>query len=181
MIQDMTFTTLHEGPDRGESNRGGYVHTQLRRARRFSRNISPLLALVVSSDEVVQQSLAGTIAQCGLLVFRAFTVGESRRILNRWKICLVVSDDRLIDGKYEDLLKATATSRTKAPVIVLSLAGDWPEYFQAVHAGVFDFLAYPPIPGELPRVVHHALESHVLRSFEEAETTHSEYSEGGAL
>jgi len=181
MILYMAIPTIHESPGNEKSDRGGYVLMQSRRTRNFSQNMSPVCALVVSSDEVVQRSLAGTIAQCGLLVFRAFTVGESRRILNRWNICLVVCDDRLIDGNYEDLLKATETSRTKAPVIVLSLAGGWPEYFQAVSAGVFDFLAYPPIPGELPRVVRHALESHVLRSFEEAETKHSEYSEGGAL
>jgi len=181
MIQNTGFTTIHEGPGRGESNRGHYALTQLRRARSFSRNMSPLCALVVSSDEVVQQSLARTIAQCGVLVFRAFTVGESRRILNRWKICLVVCDDRLIDGNYEDLLKASEKSRTKAPVIVLSLAGDWPEYFHAVSAGVFDFLAYPPILGELPRVVRHALESHASRNFEKAEIKDSELSERRAL
>jgi DNA-binding NtrC family response regulator len=181
MTQNIANTTIHEGPGSGQSDRDGYVFTQPRHARRFSQSMSPLCALVVSSDEMVQQNLAVTIAQCGLLVFRAFTVGESKRILNRWKICLVVCDDRLIDGKYEDLLKATEISRTKAPVIVVSLAGDWPEYFQAVSAGVFDFLAYPPIPGELPRVVRHALQSQVLRSFEEAETKDSKYLAGGAL
>jgi DNA-binding NtrC family response regulator len=100
--------------------------------------------------------------------------------LNRQKIYLVVCDDRLIDDKYEDLVKATETSRAKAPVIVVSITGDWPDYFKAMSAGVFDFLTYPPIPGELPRVVHHALESLALRSFEDAETKHSEFLGGGA-
>jgi DNA-binding NtrC family response regulator len=142
MIQNMAVPTIHEAPSSGESTRGGCVFTQPQRARRSPRKVGSLYALVVSSDEVVQQTLADTIAQCGLGAFRAFTVGESRRILKRQQICLVVCDDRLIDGKYEDLLNATETSQTKAPVIVVSLAGDWPDYFEAMSVGAFDFLAY---------------------------------------
>jgi DNA-binding NtrC family response regulator len=175
MIQNMTMPTIHDAPGSEERQSDSYLFARPRRARRFSRKVVSLCALVVSSDEVVQQNLANIIAKCGLVVFRAFTVGESRRILNCQQICLVVCDDRLIDGKYEDLLKATETSRTKAPVIVVSLAGDWPDYFKAMSAGVFDFLAYPPIPGELPRVVHCALESRASETVQDAVTKHSEF------
>lgn len=169
MIQSTVSPTIHEVPGGEESKCGGYVIAWPQRARRFSQKLGPLCGLAVSSDEAVQQCLAETIAQCGLVAFRAFTVGESKRILNRQEICLVVCDDRLIDGKYEDLVMATKTSRTRAPVIVVSLAGDWPDYFKAMSAGVFDFLAYPPIPGELPRVVHNALESRALRGVEDCQ------------
>jgi CheY-like chemotaxis protein len=179
MIQDMAVPTLHEALGSRESECGGYALTQPQRARRFSRDVSPFCALVVSSDEVLQQSLVETIAECGLRAFRAYTVGESRRILNRQGICLVVCDDRLIDGKYVDLLKVKGTSRPRAPVIVVSRTGDWPDYFQAMSAGAFDFLAYPPIPGELTRVVHLALEPRALGSFEDAETGHSQFWGGG--
>lgn len=181
MIQNMATTTIPEVPSSGEATCGGYAFTQPRSQRRVSRKMNPLCALVTSSDEAVQQSLAETIVQCGLIAFRAFTVGESKRIVSRREIRLVVCDDRLIDGKFEDLVKTTEASWTKAPVIVVSRAGDWPDYFKAMTAGVFDFLAYPPIPGELSRVVHYALQSPALQRFEEAETKHSEFWGGRGL
>jgi len=39
---------------------------------------------------------------------------------------------------------------------VFSRTGDWPEYLTAIWAGVFDYLAYPPISGELERIIQNA-------------------------
>jgi DNA-binding NtrC family response regulator len=47
-------------------------------------------------------------------------------------------------------------SDTKVPVIVVSRTGDWSEYLTAVRGGIFDYLAYPPIPRELQRVIQNA-------------------------
>ena len=165
MAENTTATMIYETSIDAESGRDSYVFQRVDLSRRLLRRADPVCALAVSSDERVQQNLAEAITGCGLIVFRAFTVGESRRILSRQEISLVVCDDRLIDGTYEDLLQAKKLSPTKPPVIVLSLLGDWPEYLKAINVGAFDFLAYPPIRGELPRVVRHALESRVPRGF----------------
>jgi DNA-binding NtrC family response regulator len=178
MMENMAVTTIHEAPVGAELN-CGYVFAKPLRANRFPRRLNSPCALVVSTDEFVQQNLADTITQCGLFAFRAFTVGESKRILGRQEICLLVCDDRPIDGTYEDLLQAARASRTKPPVIVVSFSGGWPEYLKALDAGVFDFLAYPPIRGELPRTVHRALEGRALRSFNDADVAHSEFLAGG--
>jgi len=44
----------------------------------------------------------------------------------------------------------------KVPVIVVSRTGDWPEYLTAIRNGVFDSVAYPPVPGELQRIMRNA-------------------------
>jgi DNA-binding NtrC family response regulator len=61
-----------------------------------------------------------------------------------------------IDGKYVDIVKLVGQSDTKVLVIVVSRTGEWPEYLTAIRAGAFDYLAYPPIPGELQRIIQNA-------------------------
>ncbi|HEV2521395.1 MAG TPA: hypothetical protein VGT24_03360 [Candidatus Acidoferrales bacterium] len=125
------------------------------------------------------QKLAEIVVQCGLATFLAFTVGESRRILDRQKICLVVCNDRLIDGKYEDILDETAALRLKAPVIVVSRTGEWPDYLKAIGAGAFDYLAYPPIPGDLPRSIRSALTFGTASGFQDTAREFFGSSRGG--
>jgi len=157
MIQFQAATSAHELEETGEQKHGSVEFTFPRGALSGSRKLIVPVALVASSDEKVVQRLAEIIAQCGMRTFLAFTVGESSRILDSQEVCLVVCDDRLIDGKYEDILNVTQRSRPTRPVIVVSRTGDWPDYLKAVSAGAFDYLAYPPIFGDLPRAIHHAL------------------------
>ena len=113
-------------------------------------------ALAVSSDVLVLREIAGAIRQCGLAVLVGFTVRQSRRILESQNVSLVVCDDRLIDGKYQDIIEA-AKLQSKTPVIVVSPTADWPDYLKAIRAGAFDYIAYPPIDGDLPRTIRNAL------------------------
>lgn len=120
-------------------------------------NLNVPAALLVSSDENVLQELAEIIVQCGIAVFVAFTVYEANRILGRQRVSVVVCGDRLSDGKYQDILSESFRLHLKTPVIVVSPTGDWPDYLKAIAAGAFDYLAYPPIPGDLPRTLREAL------------------------
>lgn len=130
----------------------------LRAGARFGRS-DRLAALVSSSDEIIQQRLADWVAEGHITVFRAFTVGESGRILSSERVGLIVTDDRLIDGGYEDILDAANRLELQVPVIVVSPTGDWPEYLKAMERGVFDYLAYPPPSPDLSRVIRQALAS----------------------
>ena len=87
----------------------------------------------------------------------ASTVAESEMNLAGHEISVVVCNDRMDDGKYEDIVKLVVRSETKAPVIVVSRTGDWPEYLTAVCGGAFDYLGYPPIPGDLQETIKNAL------------------------
>lgn len=135
--------------------------------------------LVASSDEDVLQKLAEIMGRCGLATFLALTVTEARRILDHHDVSVVLCDDRMIDGGYDAIVHAAQQSRTKAPVIVVSPTGDWPDYLKAISAGAFDYQAYPPILGELPRAIRNALASRTASIFGETTTKMSKSSIGG--
>jgi len=112
--------------------------------------------LVVSSDEEVRRKLGEILGQCGLAPVFASTVIESGMALAGNEVFIVLCDDCLSDGKYMDIVKLVGQSDTKVLVVVVSRTGEWPEYLTAIRAGAFDYLAYPPIPGELQRIIQNA-------------------------
>jgi DNA-binding NtrC family response regulator len=87
----------------------------------------------------------------------ASTVAESGMVLAGHEISVVVCNDRMDDGTYKDIVKLVVRSETKVPVIVFSRTGDWPEYLTAMCGGAFDYLVYPPIPGDLQETIRNAL------------------------
>jgi DNA-binding NtrC family response regulator len=112
--------------------------------------------LVVSSDEEVRRKLGEILRQCGLAAVFASTVSESGMVLAGNEVFVVLCDDCLPDGKYVDIVKLVGRSDSKVQVVVVSRTGEWPEYLTAIHAGAFDYLAYPPVPWELRRIVQNA-------------------------
>jgi DNA-binding NtrC family response regulator len=125
-------------------------------ARRVPEMLSLFRGMVVSSDDGVRRRLAELLGQCGLTPILASTVAESRTALARHKFCVLLCDECLVDGDYQVVVEIVKHADTKPPVIVLSRAGDWPEYLAAIRAGAYDYMAYPPVPTELHRVVRNA-------------------------
>lgn len=113
--------------------------------------------LVVSSDDEVRRKLAEVLRQCALAPVLASNVAESGIALAGHEMLIVVCNDRLDDGKYEDIVKLVVRSEIQVPVVVVSRTGDWPEYLTAMCGGAFDYLAYPPIPGDLQQTIQNAL------------------------
>src|ERR1700751_4838670 len=107
MIQSQATKSEYERPEHADGNGSPVKLTLPLRARSSWGHLNCPTVLVASSDENVLQKLAEITVQRGLATFLAFTVGESKRILDRQRVCLVVCDDRLIDGKYEDILNET--------------------------------------------------------------------------
>jgi DNA-binding NtrC family response regulator len=113
--------------------------------------------VVVSSDEEVRRKLGQILWQCGFALVFASTVTESGMALAGQEVLIVLCDDCLPDGKYVDIVKLVGQSETKVLVVVVSQTGEWTEYLKAIRAGAFDYLAYPPIPGELQRIIQNAV------------------------
>jgi two-component system C4-dicarboxylate transport response regulator DctD len=112
--------------------------------------------LVVSSDDEVRRELAEILGHGGLAPVLASTVAESRTALVRHKVCIILCDEFVVDGDYRAVVEVVEHADTNVPVIVVSRTGDWPEYLAAIRGGVFDYLAYPPFPRELQRVIRNA-------------------------
>jgi DNA-binding NtrC family response regulator len=116
--------------------------------------------LVVSSDDEVRKTLAESLGECGLESIFSSTVSEGRIAMTGRAVFLVFSEEWLPDGgSYLDIVNWIAGSGTRIPLVVVSRIGDWPEYLRAVASGAFDYVAYPPIRGELRRVIRNALRS----------------------
>lgn len=112
--------------------------------------------LVVSSDHEVRRKLAEILGHGGLRPVLASTVAETRTALAQYDVCMVLCDEFIVDGNYRAVIEIAEHAETKVPVIVVSRIGDWPEYLAAICSGAFDYLAYPPVPGELQRVIRNA-------------------------
>jgi len=127
------------------------------RQQKREANLQVPSGLVVSSDTEVRRNLAEVVRQCALTPVLASTVAESAMALGRHEILIVVCNDRLEDGKYEDIVKLAVRPEMQVPVIVVSRTGDWPEYLAAMGGGAFDYLVYPPFPGDLQQTIQNAL------------------------
>jgi len=75
----------------------------------------------------------------------------------RQQFSAVLSEDSLLDGDFRIVIGEMGRTVSKAPVVIVSRRDDWDSYLAAVGAGAFDFLAFPPTPGELERVLWAAL------------------------
>ena len=117
----------------------------------------PPNGLVVSSDDEVSRKLAESLGQCGLAPLFASTVVESEIALAGREVLVVLSTECLADGTYEDIANLVRRSSARIPVVVVSRTGEWPEYLRAIARGAFDYVAYPPISGDLQRAIRHAL------------------------
>ena len=54
-------------------------------------------------------------------------------------------------------IKQLAHSENETPVIVVSTLDNWDSHLAVISAGAFDYVEFPPYPGELERLLHGAL------------------------
>jgi DNA-binding NtrC family response regulator len=134
----------------------------LRRAAR-GRFVVPN-GLVVTPDYNKRGNLGEALLLCGVAPIFAASISEAAHHLGTSPITFIVCDHRLPDGSYDELLSLSRSCVTPPPLVVISTTGDWPDYFQAIDRGAYDFLAYPLIPGELQRIVSAYLKLHLENS-----------------
>jgi DNA-binding NtrC family response regulator len=148
---------LNDGLDAGMAGGMRFEIAFARRQRKSGVALQVPSGLVVSSDNEVRRKLAEVLRQCALTPVLASTVAESAATLAGHEVLIVVCNELLDDGKYEDVVQLAIRSKMQVPVIVVSRTGDWPEYLAAMGGGVFDYLAFPPIPGDLQQTIRNAL------------------------
>jgi len=111
------------------------------------------IGLVVSSNYEICGLLADELLLNGIAPVIATGIQESRDRVTANHITIVICEEVLPDGKYSEILRLTQRTINSPPVIVVSKASGWEEYFTAVEMGAYDFFAFPPIPGEFQRVI----------------------------
>jgi len=132
--------------------------TSLEAARQNNNGPSVPRALVLSGDDSIRFAIGEILARSDLSPVFATTLKRAAHYVASGNLNLCICQDRLPDGRYQDLLLLKYFARSSAPLIVISRSGDWPEYLAALEFGAYDFLAYPLIPGELQRIIRRFLD-----------------------
>lgn len=98
-------------------------------------------AMVVTSDAESRFTLMRIVSSCGLDPLAAETLNETRSMLARHPVAVVVCDEQLSDGSFRDVVREAARLPRKVPVIVSSRSVDWKHYLSILSAGAFDLPA----------------------------------------
>ena len=70
---------------------------------------------------------------------------------------MVFCDEALLDGDFRRIIQQSSKSTARTPIIVVSGKDDWNSYINALKAGAFDWLTFPPKAGEIERIARRAL------------------------
>lgn len=114
-------------------------------------------ALLLGMDPEACEVSSDILERYGLETVRLSCVAELREVIEERRPCVLVSEDRVADGDFRDVLGCVLSSVQEFPVIVFSRIADWDEYLAAVKLGAHDLLRFPFRTGELRWVVERAL------------------------
>lgn len=114
--------------------------------------------LVLSGEPEHRHKLSGIVSSSGWAPVRCERVCAAKSLVLRHQIEVIVCDDVLLDGDYRELIKELRRLACEPLVVVMSRSyGDWGDYLEAMIAGAYDYLAYPPYPRELEQALAAAL------------------------
>jgi DNA-binding NtrC family response regulator len=114
--------------------------------------------LILSSEPGHWHKLSEVMSSCGCEPVRCETISAAKGLVMENQIEVIVCDDILPDGDFRELIRELKLSGCEARVVVMSRSyDDWGGYLEAMVAGAYDYLAYPPYPRELEQAVAAAL------------------------
>jgi DNA-binding response OmpR family regulator len=111
------------------------------------------LVLIICVEGESRERIIVTSHKCGLGPVSCSTLDEARSLLTRQHFKIVFCNDNLPDGDFHDVIRKARS----IPVIVLSRLAEWEPYLVAINAGAFDYIACPPDPVEMERILWFAL------------------------
>jgi DNA-binding response OmpR family regulator len=114
--------------------------------------------LVLSCEPEHWHKLSSVMTSCGCVPVRCETMSAAKGLVLGYRIDVIVSDDVLPDGDFRELIKELRGLACQPPVVVMSRSyRDWGDYLEAMIAGAYDYLSYPPYPCELQQAIAAAL------------------------
>ncbi len=117
----------------------------------------PTPVAIVTADPGHWDKLSTIISSCGLRPVRCETLAAATKLTAQQHIELAICDDELPDGNFRELIAQLRCSRRPTQVVVISRFDDWNSYLEAMVAGAFEYVAFPPYPQELEQAVAAAL------------------------
>jgi two-component system, NtrC family, response regulator PilR len=116
--------------------------------------------LITSSDLVQCAKLAEIAAQLGMQSVGCNSLCDARAQIDRQRFEIVLCGDDLPDSNLRMSVRVLASATGGVPVIVVSHLAEWDAYLRALDAGAFDYIACPPDPAEVERILLLALGQH---------------------
>jgi DNA-binding NtrC family response regulator len=99
--------------------------------------------MIGSPDTAIWQRFSDLAESKDLSLVRFHSIDQACRVLAQEKVLLIFCGDRLIDGTYEDLLKAAKNVRSQARIVVTGVESDQFDplgYCKARELGAYDVL-----------------------------------------
>lgn len=115
-----------------------------------------LPVLIISTDPGHRDTLACITSSCGLRPVGCGTLSEAKYFLAHQQFTAMLYEV----PEHEDLgmaIKQLASAENETPIVLVSRLDNWDSYLSAIAAGAFDYVDFPPYPGELERVLCLAL------------------------
>jgi len=116
--------------------------------------------LVGSQEMAIWKQVASVLQSRGLTVTHFQSLKQACRALRREDVLVVFCESQLIDGTYEDLLKAAGKAPSRTRIVVTSPKSDGADqgtYLKAKELGAFDVLRQGYGPKDIEWVVICAL------------------------
>jgi DNA-binding NtrC family response regulator len=114
--------------------------------------------LVLSGESDHWHKLSSIMSSRGWEPVRCETISAAKDLVLRDQIKVIVSDDVLPDGDFRELIRELKRSACQPLVVVMGRSySGWGDYLEAMSAGAYDYLAYPPYPHGLEQAVAAAL------------------------
>jgi DNA-binding NtrC family response regulator len=116
--------------------------------------------MIGSEDLAVWGQVTNVLESRGLGLTRFRSVKEACRALSRENVLVVFCENQLIDGTYEDLLKAARQVRSRTRIVVASSKSNWTDpstYLRVKDLGAFDVLRESYGPKDVEWVVIYAI------------------------
>lgn len=112
---------------------------------------------VVSARPDYWDKLSEAVLQCDAHPIRCETLAAVTQLLSQKHVDLAICEDALPDGTFREFVAAVKRSGSCVPIVVVSIQDDWGSFLNAMVAGAFDYVGFPPFPGELERALSAAL------------------------
>lgn len=112
---------------------------------------------IVTGNPKCWERLSGVIEGCGMSPVRCENLAAATESLAQERFECALCEDALPDGDFRGLIAELRRSGRWMPVVVVSRVDDWGAYLEAMVAGAFDYVAFPPYPRELERAIEAAI------------------------
>jgi DNA-binding NtrC family response regulator len=117
---------------------------------------SSISILVVGGEPTHEKWLVANISSFGLQPVSCGTFQRAAGLLRKNSFSIVFCDDVLPDGTFRMVMDYAARYGMPMPVIVTSRRDDWDLFLKALNVEAFDYIAFPPLPGEFERIMRSA-------------------------